>query len=327
MGLAATQARFLQLTARKTNVEFQGQQINQQRTTLANQTSSYNTQLLSMKVPTPPSSSDFTTTTFSWSGNDSRINTIDTNSIVPEQGDTTGTKYRISYSYIQNVSSAYQPDTNSTNNIKRTEILPATTPATYNYSLNGTNLVLLDQNNSEDAGKLATLRDATANTSTTEQFYKYQHSDGSYSYYSADDIADVNTSWDNNGYAPINKYLIGAHDETRDVTNALATLTMNNSGRMTNITINNNTYAINTKTTIDDAAYKDAMNQYEYDNAKYNQEMDQINAKLSIIQQQDKTLELQLKAVDTEQEAISTEMDAVKKVADKNIEGTFKTFG
>ena len=36
MGLAASQARFLNLTARKTNLEYEGQQINQQRTTLAN---------------------------------------------------------------------------------------------------------------------------------------------------------------------------------------------------------------------------------------------------------------------------------------------------
>jgi len=32
MGLAASQARFLQLTARQTDLEFKGQQINQQRT-------------------------------------------------------------------------------------------------------------------------------------------------------------------------------------------------------------------------------------------------------------------------------------------------------
>ena len=37
MGLAATQTRFLQLTARKSNVEYKGQQINQQRTNLSNQ--------------------------------------------------------------------------------------------------------------------------------------------------------------------------------------------------------------------------------------------------------------------------------------------------
>ena len=54
--------------------------------------------------------------------------------------------------------------------------------------------------------------------------------------------------------------------------------------------------------------------------------MAQINAKTEVLQQQDKTLELRLNQLDTEQSAISTEMDAVKKVIDKNVESTFKTF-
>ena len=45
-----------------------------------------------------------------------------------------------------------------------------------------------------------------------------------------------------------------------------------------------------------------------------------------IIQQQDKNLELHLNQLDTEQQAIQTELEAVKKVIDKNIEETFKTF-
>ena len=36
MGLAASQARFLQLTARKSDIEYKGQQINQERTINAN---------------------------------------------------------------------------------------------------------------------------------------------------------------------------------------------------------------------------------------------------------------------------------------------------
>ena len=36
MGMAASQARYLSLVARKTNVEWEGQQINQARTALAN---------------------------------------------------------------------------------------------------------------------------------------------------------------------------------------------------------------------------------------------------------------------------------------------------
>ena len=51
-----------------------------------------------------------------------------------------------------------------------------------------------------------------------------------------------------------------------------------------------------------------------------------INAKIGIIQVQDKNLELKLKQLDTEENAISTEMDAVKKVISKNVESSFKTF-
>ena len=60
--MAASQARFLGLTARKTNVEYEGQQVNQQRTCLANQSANYYNQLLGMTVPTPPSIADFTKT-------------------------------------------------------------------------------------------------------------------------------------------------------------------------------------------------------------------------------------------------------------------------
>lgn len=44
-------------------------------------------------------------------------------------------------------------------------------------------------------------------------------------------------------------------------------------------------------------------------------------------QKQDKELELRLKQIESEHSAVQTEMDAVKKVLDKNIETTFKTFG
>ena len=37
MGMAASQARYIALTARKSNVEYEGQQINQSRLLLANQ--------------------------------------------------------------------------------------------------------------------------------------------------------------------------------------------------------------------------------------------------------------------------------------------------
>lgn len=59
MGLAATQTRFLQLTARKSNVEYKGQQINQQRTVLSNKSANAYQSMLTLQVPTPPSTADY----------------------------------------------------------------------------------------------------------------------------------------------------------------------------------------------------------------------------------------------------------------------------
>ena len=60
MGMAASQARYLQLAARKTNIEYQGQQINQERTVLSQQTTALYNSLLQLQVPTPPSTQDYT---------------------------------------------------------------------------------------------------------------------------------------------------------------------------------------------------------------------------------------------------------------------------
>jgi len=52
MGMVASQGRFLMLTAKKTDVEFQGQQINQARMVLANKSAAVNNTILSLPVPT-----------------------------------------------------------------------------------------------------------------------------------------------------------------------------------------------------------------------------------------------------------------------------------
>ena len=67
MGMAASQARLLQLAARMSNCEYEGQQINQQRTILANESANLFNQMLVMQVPTVPSSSDFTTVQYTFS--------------------------------------------------------------------------------------------------------------------------------------------------------------------------------------------------------------------------------------------------------------------
>ena len=64
MGMAASQARFLGLTARKSNVEYQVQQINQQRTSLANESAGLYNQMMELEVPVPPSVNAFAKTVY-----------------------------------------------------------------------------------------------------------------------------------------------------------------------------------------------------------------------------------------------------------------------
>jgi hypothetical protein len=51
-----------------------------------------------------------------------------------------------------------------------------------------------------------------------------------------------------------------------------------------------------------------------------------IQLRINALQSLDQALELQLRRVDTQQSAVQTELEAVKKVIDKNVDLTFKTF-
>lgn len=84
--------------------------------------------------------------------------------------------------------------------------------------------------------------------------------------------------------------------------------------------------SVSAETVTDEVAYQKAFNDYEYDKAKYDKEQQDINAKTSIVQQEDKNLELKLTRLDNERNALNTEIDAVKKVVSDNIEKSYKTF-
>ena len=116
--------------------------------------------------------------------------------------------------------------------------------------------------------------------------------------------------------------------KTKIETTEKAFVDLDDSGRPQSIRFEDSTatYALNTETITDENAYNDAMNQYNYDMQVYEKKIADINAKTEKIQEQDRTLELRLRQLDTEQEALQTEMEAVKKVIEKNIESTFKTF-
>ncbi len=60
MGMAASSLRLTSLAARKNQVEFEGQQINQQRVVLSQKSSAVYNQMLEMQVPTAPDPSNYT---------------------------------------------------------------------------------------------------------------------------------------------------------------------------------------------------------------------------------------------------------------------------
>ncbi len=151
-------------------------------------------------------------------------------------------------------------------------------------------------------------------------------------FYNGDDMAEGIKVQNGDIYSQVSTYKIGTKQVSQEIKGVPANLEKDSTGRYINITLNPGTsdeitYALTTNTVTDQAAYDSAMNQYEYDKSKYDQNIEKVNAKISIIQSQDKNLELRLKQLDTEQDAISNEMDAVQKVIEKNTESTFRTFG
>lgn len=95
MGMSASQARLLSLLARQSNLEYQGQQINQARSILSQQCTALYNSLLSMTVPTPPSTTDFQTIVYSGTQGASKF-TLGT--VTPEAGGT----YNVEIKYERN---------------------------------------------------------------------------------------------------------------------------------------------------------------------------------------------------------------------------------
>lgn len=356
MGMAASQARFLSLTARKTNVEYEGQQINQQRTTLSNESSNYYSQLCNMVVPTPPSSEDFTKTTYTFVDG-SEKNTI--NSLIAQKDGM----------YILNYTQSYETE-NVVSNGSVVTTRQQGEDGSYTYYIGSTKLremkpgATLDDESIKNDPYLSTLESSevqdilrmeeqyigmlTEKYGQSEWFVKYQKNTttGSYEpvFYNKQQVVEADYS-DKTGtsLSGIKSYVYGQTIETREVKNAKARVEQDTSGRYISVFVYElnadgsiktddqgreigTEYNLTATTQSDDKAYNDAMNQYNYNKAKYDQEIQSINAKIEIIQGQDKDLELRLKQLDTEENAISTEIDAVKKVISKNVESSFKTF-
>ena len=340
MGMAASQARYLTLTARKTNTEYEGQQINQQRTALSNQTASYYTNLLGMNVPQPPSVQDYTKTIYSFT--DGAINNQITSMVAKNDG-----SYTISYlrSYVDDfavvsaVPSKIVKVDDNTYKVGGSQLVQMNTDNDradidpYYASLSTKAREELLKEEQEFITKLNAKYSQSGNDTWLVR-YVQNTSTGAYepTFYNKSVLAGATYDTTNTSVSFIGAYTRGSAQVSDEIKGVPANLEQDSTGRYINITINDvngnkTTYALTTATVTDDDAYNDAMNQYEYDKAQYDADIQEINAKIEIIQAEDKNLELRLKQLDTEQNAISNEIDAVNKVIEKSVESGFKTFG
>lgn len=369
MGMAASQSRFLTLTARKSNVEYQGQQINQERTMLANESSNIYAQLSNMEVPTPPNTHDFykpvynfTATELSGTGKvtqyvlDEIINTPD------------GPKAYVTASSSYFAAHAASGSKNITESTTKFEDAKKSLPSTYSDEKNwtgmkvtggGTDTYLLKASAKDLSADLEVLANKEVGgneifsvyfnqdgTLKDENAQVYFYMDGNKKCYLDPRIATQNTNGTtsfNDSYATAS-YSVGENKTSKKNVYDVKSYNQNDIGRYTDMTIEyypvmpdgtedktkdkkEVTYNLSYTKVEDEEAYKAAMQDYEYEKAKYEKAVSDLNGKTEIIQNDDKTLELELKQLDTEQNAIKTEMDAVTKVVEDNVESTFKTFG
>lgn len=338
MGMAASQARYLELTARQTNVEYQGQQINQQRTELANVSSGLFTQLMGLQVPTVPSTSAFTQTIYTFSDGQ---NNCTLGNVTPLNNDPSyNSTVTYSYPYTEYIGISKIRTDLGARRVGTTWWL--TDGAAGGAAQNKSNLTQCSTTATNSATQLQELNQICLSNPTSALATDLGWNGtsinnaliGNAYYYKVNGVDNyfgttmLNAMPANGSAAALTGYYSSDITSTKTVTER-ANVKETSTGRYSSITLASapdNQFSINSSTTTDQNAYNNAMNEYEYQQTLYQQQVTSINAKTSTIQEQDKVLELQLKQLDTEQQALQTEMDSVKKVIDKNIEQTFKTF-
>lgn len=436
MGMAASQARYLGLTARKTNVEYEGQQINQARTALGNQSATLWNQMLSLSIPTCPNTTDYTTVQYSFSDgyNDYTISNVQS-----VEKDIDGVKYnkQITYYYNQDTFKGIQSkNTNpqaqriddwsakvntdnievindgaggvkyalaGDNTIEVTRNTVDTKSAEYtaylkankldklddgeelysfkytdadgkeqtvyqrgndivnleagnvgkkmssatlannpSYMVGNSKATLYDPNDKEQLAAYEQLKqDFPEQNFDADQVYVYKKT-GNQMFFAKksdldtciasgqvgvkDDRFQISSQIDYQ--SPMNQYYATTISQKVENTDYAIMDDASGSGRFSNVKLStmSDTFNVKSEEITDEKAYNDAMNQYNYDVTKYEKSMADINAKTSVIQEQDRQLELRLKQLETEQKALTTEMDAVKGIISKNVESTFKTF-
>ena len=428
MGMAASQARLLSITARKSSNEFSGQQINQQRVTLSNNANAIWTNMLTLQVPTPPSSQDFRKTVYKFETQDganasikrfiknppgpygylveyeipkkvpllSNLGTesgnikievnalaksdayikannkwiqlaqIDKNIITDGEIKTSlnNAQYVYTYTVQDDEGNNIQYYLGSDKELTSYNITEKENGLDYNYPIffKDKNNVLnkienqklkaieTEQENSnlsfvidestgetidleyvEQADVPETMKEATKN----KFVYRYSQENDEkgnpiYKYIVYDEkLSSKNINTGTLGsILDIQKWEFkDTYVEETEIKRQNANIKMSAKGQIEEIYFEDGTnYKLNIEEDLDNDAYDEAMVKYNYQKDLYDKELNDLNARIKIIQSQDQTLEVRLKNIDTEHKALDTEMESVKKVLEKNIESSFKTF-
>lgn len=429
MGMAASQARLLSITARKSSNEFSGQQINQQRVTLSNNANAIWTNMLTLQVPTPPSSQDFRKTVYKFETQDganasikkfSKINQpgpygyiveyeipkkvpllsnlgtesgnikievnalaksdayikannkwiqlaqIDKNIITDEEIKTSlnNAQYVYTYTIQDDEGNNIQYYLGSDKELTSYNITEKENGLDYNYPI-----FFKDKNNVLNKIENQKLKAIETEQENSNLSFVIDESTGEtidLKYVEQADVPETMEQGTNNKFVyrysqgndekgnPIYKYIVydeklssknintgtlgsildiqkwefkDSYVEETEKKSQNANIKMSAKGQIEKIYFEDGTdYKLSIEEDLDNDAYDKAMVKYNYQKDLYDKELNDLNARIKIIQSQDQTLEVRLKNIDTEHKALDTEMESVKKVLEKNIESSFKTF-
>ena len=336
MGMSASQARFLAITARKSNVEFQGQQVNQQRTSLANESSGLFNQMLELSVPTPPSATDFYSMAYTFPGQNPEESFRITNWAAAESN-IVNASYRISVKKTVNDVGHHNAE------LPVGAVISKTADG---YTIKYPDTFKDDEQTEVQVGPTYNLTKAaidvygkTANAEGYTDSYCYDIGGRTHYFNTADLEALFANGQNADGYTITEankadfKSIFYKGEKTTTTESFLANMVTDANGKFVSMeywpngeTGDRLSLDLNIEEINDEQGFDAAMEEYNYKKMIYDRTIDDINTRTEIIQRQDQNLELHLKQLDTEQEAIKTEMDAVKDVIQKNVEGTFKTF-
>lgn len=212
MGMAASQARYLALTARKTNTEWEGQQINQARTALSNQSANLFNQLLGLEVPNPPKETDYTELQYSYEDGENVIENWQQIGTPDANYNYIVTHYYMADVFTGGTKQLQDPQIQLNDVLKTLDYDPATTTVekdgtgikvTYkinNYDYNQEYSKVTDEQAEEDEelkNQLSNFESAmnmakSDGTLTTDAVYGYKDADGTWHFFVANDYNRIN---------------------------------------------------------------------------------------------------------------------------------------